>query len=119
MHRRSLRKLVLGVVSKEVAILLTFNGLLRANLNKLSAAESDTTDVCEDVVGDDKTDWQEEPDHALENVVHDEVCLHNDQVKSHVGPGELGELELVVTLLERANEEHKAWEVLVKLLSCS
>jgi hypothetical protein len=100
---------------ENIASVLTFNGLLRADLNKLSAAECDTTDVCEDVVGDDKTDWQEEPDHALENVVHDEVRLHNDQVKSHVGPGELSELELVVALLERANEEHEAWEILVKL----
>jgi hypothetical protein len=98
---------------KNVAVSLTLDGLLRADLNKLRATESDTADVCEDVVGDDETDWQEEPDHALENVVHDKVRLHNDQVEGHVGPGELGELELVVTLLERANEEHKAWEMLV------
>jgi hypothetical protein len=108
MHRRSLRTLVLGVVSEDAAILLTFDGLLRANLNKLSAAESDTTDVCEDVVGNDQTDWQEEPNHALEDIVHDKVRLYDDQVESHVGPGELGELELVVAFLERANEEHEA-----------
>ena len=108
-------KVSLDIRLKDAAMLLTFDGLLRTNLNKLRAAESDTTDVCEYVVGDDKTDWQEEPDHALEDVVHDEVRLHNDQVKSHVGPGELSELELVVALLERANEEHEAWEILVKL----
>jgi hypothetical protein len=108
MHRRSLRKLVLESVLGEIATLLTLDGLLRADLNKLRATEGDTTDVCEDVVGDDKTDWQEEPNHALENVVHDKVRLHNDQVESHVGPGELSELELVVALLERTNEEHEA-----------
>ena len=93
----------------------TFNGLLGADLDQLRTAESDTADVREDIVGDDQADGQEEPDHALEDVVHDEVRLHNDQVKSHVGPGELSELELVVALLERANEEHEAWEILVKL----
>jgi hypothetical protein len=100
---------------KDNATLLTLDGLLRANLNKLRAAEGDATDVCEDVVGDDKTDWQEKPDHALENVVHDKVRLHDDQVESHVGPGELSELELVVALLERTDEEHKAWEMSVSL----
>lgn len=94
----------------------TFDGLLRADLDQLGATESDTTDVCEDIVGDDKADWQEEPDHALKDVVHDEVRLHDNQVESHVSPSELGELELVVTLLERANEEDEAWDVLVVAL---
>ena len=117
MHRRSLRKLGLESVLGEIATLLTLDGLLRANLNKLRAAESDTTDVCEDVVGDDKTDWQEEPDHALENVVHDEVRLHDNQVESHVSPSKLSELELVVTLLERADEEDEAWRMLAIVLN--
>jgi hypothetical protein len=34
--------------------------------------------------------------------------LHDDQVQCHVGPCELGELESVVTLLQRSNEENKA-----------
>jgi hypothetical protein len=91
----------------------TFDSLLRADLDQLSAAECNTANVCEDVVGDDQADWQEEPDHALKDVVHDEVRLHNNEIESHVSPGELGELELVVAFLERANEEDEAWKTLV------
>lgn len=94
----------------------TFNGLLGADLDQLCTTESDTTDVCEDIVGDDQADWQEEPDHAFKDVVHDEVRLHDNQVESHVSPGELGELELVVTLLERTNEEDEAWDMLAVVL---
>jgi hypothetical protein len=86
----------------------TFDGLLRADLDQLSAAECDTANVCEDVVGDDQADWQEEPDHALKDVVHDEVRLYDDEVESHVSPSELSKLELVVALLERTNEEDEA-----------
>lgn len=86
----------------------TFNSLLGADLDQLCAAESDTADVRKDIVGDDQADRQEEPDHALENVVHDEVRLHDNQVESHVSRSELSELELVVTLLERTNEEDEA-----------
>ena len=86
----------------------TFNSLLGADLDQLCAAESDTADVRKDIVGDDQADRQEEPDHALEDVVHHEVSLDHDQVQSHVGPGELSELESVVTLLQRSNEEHEA-----------
>lgn len=80
----------------------------------MRAAKGDTADVGEDVVCDNQRHWQEEPDHALKDVVHDEVCLHNDQVKSHVGPGKLRKLELVVTLLEGADKENEACSVLVK-----
>ena len=90
----------------------TFDGLLGADLDQLCATESDTADVREDIVGDNQADRQEEPDHALEDVVHDEVRLHDNQVESHVSPGELGELKLVVTLLERTNEEDEAWNML-------
>jgi hypothetical protein len=91
----------------------TFNSLLGADLDQLCATKSDTADVCKDVIGDDQADWQEEPDHALEDVVHDEVGLNDNQVESHVSPSKLSELELVVTLLERANEKDEAWIMLV------
>ena len=78
----------------------TFDGLLGADLDQLCVSKSDTADVCEDIVGNDQADRQEEPDHALEDVVHDEVSLHDDQVESHVSPRELSELELVVALLK-------------------
>jgi hypothetical protein len=89
-------------------LLHTFNGFLGADLDQLCATESDTADVREDIVGDDQADRQEEPDHALEDVVHDEMRLHDNKVESHVSPGELGELEFVVTLLERANKKDEA-----------
>lgn len=97
----------------------TFDCLLWADLDQLGATEGDTADVCEDVVCDYQADRQEEPDHAFKDIVHDEVRLHDDQVKSHVGPSELGELELVVTLLKRANEEDETWKMLVHILSKS
>lgn len=58
----------------------TFHCLLRAQLDKLRPSEGDPTDISKDVVGNDKHHRQEEPDHAFEDIVHDEVCLHNDQV---------------------------------------
>lgn len=77
----------------------------------MSTAKSDTTDVGKDVVCDDQGGREEEPDHSLENVVHDEVGLDNDEVESHVGPSELGELELVVALFERDNEEDETHDI--------
>lgn len=102
----------------------TFNSLLGTDLDQLCATKSDTTDVGKDIVGDDQADRQEEPDHAFKDVVHDKVRLHDNQVESHVSPGELSELELVVTLLKRTDEEDEAWVMLVLvrimcLLPCS
>ena len=37
--------------------------------------------------------------------------LDNNQVESHVGPGELLELELVVALFQRDDEEDKAHDI--------
>jgi len=85
--------------------------LLGGQLDQLGAAESDAADVGEDVVSDDQRGRQEEPDQALEHVIHDEVRLHDDEEKSHVRPGELRELELEVPGLKGANEEDKAWRV--------
>lgn len=78
----------------------------------MGAAEGDTADVREDIVGDDKGGRKEEPDHALEDVVHDKVGLNDNEVQSHVSPREVGELELVVTGLERTDEEDEAWAML-------
>lgn len=66
----------------------------------MGTAESDAADVGEDVVGDDEGYGEEEPDHAFENVVHDEVGLDDDEVEGHVCPCELGELESVVAFLQ-------------------
>lgn len=75
----------------------------------MGAPKGDAADVGEDVVGDDQGSRQEEPDHAFEDAVHDEVCLDIDEVESHVGPGELGELEAIVPLLQRTDEENEAY----------
>lgn len=74
----------------------------------MGPAEGDAADVGKDVVGDDQGDRKEEPDHALEYVVHDKMGLDNDEVQGHVGPCELSELELVVSLLQRGDEENEA-----------
>lgn len=88
--------------------MLAFYRLLRRQLDELCLSKGDSADVCEDVVDNDQTDREEEPDHTLEDVVHDEVSLNNDQVESHVGPSKLRELELVVALLERCHKEDEA-----------
>lgn len=83
--------------------------LLGRNLNQLRASKGDTTKVCENVVCDDHGNRQNEPVEALEDVVDDEMSLPDDQEEGHVCPGELCELELVVSLLQRVDEEDEAW----------
>lgn len=85
--------------------------LLGGELDQLGAAEGDAADVGEDVVADDERGGQEEPDHALEDAVHDEVGLDDDEVEGHVSPGEVGELELEVAGLEVGDEEDEADDV--------
>lgn len=85
-----------------------FDCLFGADFDELSTAKGDAADVGENIIRDDQGSWQEEPNHALEDVVHDKVGLHNNQVEGHVSPGELGELELVMTFLERGDEENEA-----------
>lgn len=89
-----------------------FDGLFGGELDQLSAAEGDAADVGEDVVCDNEGGGKEEPDHALEDVVHDEVCLHHNQIQCHMRPSKLGELKAVVALLERGDEEHEACQAL-------
>ena len=86
----------------------TLHSLLGRQLDELSAAKGDATYVREDVVGDDQTCRQEEPYHAFEDIVHNEMRLDYDEVKRHVGPCELGELETVMAFLKGAYEEHEA-----------
>lgn len=86
----------------------TLHSLLRRQLNQLSTSEGDTTDVGENVIGDDKRRGKEEPNHALEDVVHDEMGLDDDQVQRHVSPGKVLELQLVGVLTQGADEDHEA-----------
>lgn len=84
------------------------NSLLRRQLDQLGATKSDSADVGKDVVRDYQRCRKEEPDHALEDVVHHEVRLDDNQVQRHVSPSELSKLEAVVSLLKRPNEEDEA-----------
>lgn len=55
-----------------------FDGFLGGELDELCPAKRDTADVGPDVVRDDKAGGEEEPDHAFEDVVHNEVGLDHD-----------------------------------------
>ncbi len=81
------------------------DGFLGRELDELGPPERDATYIGEYVVGDDERGREEKPDHALEDVVHDEVGLDHNKIERHVRPRELGELELVVSSLERSHKE--------------
>lgn len=83
----------------------TLDGLLRAQLDKLGTSKKHTADVGKNIVGNNKRSGKEEPDHALKDVVDNEMGFNNDDVQGHVRPGELGKLELVVAFLERTNKK--------------
>ena len=75
----------------------------------MCSAECDTADVGPNIVCDDEAGRQEEPDHAFEDVVHYEVGLDNNEVKSHVGPGELGKLESVMAFFKTRDEKDEPY----------
>lgn len=91
----------------------TLDGLLRRELDQLRASKCNSADVGKDIVRNDQRGGEEEPDHALENVVHHEVSLNHNQVQGHMGPSKLSELESVVTLLQGSNEEHEACQLIL------
>jgi hypothetical protein len=86
----------------------SFPSFLGWNLDQRRAAECDTTKVGKNVIRDDHSNRQEEPDHALKDVVDDKVSLAYNEKQSHVGPSKLCKLEFVVTLLQWAHEEDEA-----------
>lgn len=94
----------------------SLHSLFGGQLDELRTAESNPTDVGENVVRDDQGGWKEKPDHALEDVVHDKVGLDDYKVERHMSPSELGELEAIVALLKGANEEDKACITTAQLL---
>lgn len=89
----------------------TLDGLLGRNGNELVLSKGDSTQVGENVVGNDETSGHKEPEETLEDVVDDEVGLDNAKQNGHVGQAELGELEPVVVLFQRRHKEHKAQNV--------
>ena len=56
-----------------------FNRFLRGEFYELRSSKCDAADVGKNVVSDDKADRQEEPDHPLEHIVHDEVRLNHNK----------------------------------------
>lgn len=87
----------------------TFDRLLWRKLDELRAAKGDAADVGKDVIGDHQRGREEKPDHSLENVVHDEMRLHDNEVKRHMRPSKLRELKTIMALLERANKKDEAY----------
>lgn len=84
------------------------NRLFRRKLDERRAPKGYTADIGKDIIGYHKRGRKEEPDHALEYVVHYKMSLDDDQIQGHVRPGELGKLETVVAFGERANKEDEA-----------
>jgi hypothetical protein len=82
--------------------------LFRRDLNQRCSSEGNAAEVSKDVVCDNHRYGQNEPDEALKDVVDDEVRLSDDEEEGHMSPGELGELELVVALLQGEDEEDEA-----------
>lgn len=57
----------------------SFYSLLGRKLDQWGSAKCHTADVGKDVVDNDQCCRQEEPDHAFEDVVHDEMRLDYDE----------------------------------------
>ena len=90
----------------------SFQSLFGRYLDQWSATKRDTADVGPDIVGDYKRRRQEEPYHALENIVHHEVCLEYYQKQSHMCPSKLSKLSSVEGFLQRSDEENEACNML-------
>lgn len=83
-------------------------GLLGAELDQRRLAEEEAKHVGHDVVADNHGDGHDEPDHALEDVLDDEVALRDDNQQGDVRPGEERELAHVVLAGEREHEPDEA-----------
>lgn len=94
--------------SKKPGTQETLPCFLGRDLDERCSSECDAAQVSKDIIGDDHGNGQNEPDEALENVVDNEMCLTNNEEQGHMGPCKLGELELVVALLECGDKEDKA-----------
>ena len=86
----------------------SLNRLFRGKFDEQRAPKSYAADIGKDIIGYHERGGKDEPDHALENVVHYEMSLDDDQIQSHVRPGELGKLEAIMAFRERANKEDEA-----------
>jgi hypothetical protein len=97
--------------SKEPSAQEAFPGLFRRDLNERCPSKGNSAKVCKYVIRYHHRYRQDEPYEALEDIVNDKVGLSDDQEESHMRPGKLGELELVMALLQRIYEEDEADDV--------
>ena len=86
----------------------TLHRLLGRQLDQLRSAKRDAANIGKDVVCYDQRNRNEEPNQAFKDVVDDKVSLDDQEIEGHVSPSKLGELEPVVALLQRSDEEHEA-----------
>ena len=87
----------------------SFDCLFGGQFNQLCTAKGNSANVGKYIVRDHQGGRQEEPDHTFQDVVHNKVRLDDDQIERHMGPCELSELEAVVALLQRPDEENETW----------
>lgn len=87
----------------------TLHGLLWRELDELSTTKGNSANVCKNVVANNKRDGEEKPDHSLEHIVHDEMCLYDNQIKGHMCPRKLGELKTIMSSLQRCYKKDKTY----------
>lgn len=88
------------------------NRLLGGKLDELRSPKSYAANIGKDVIGYYKRGRKEKPNHALEDVVHYEMSLDDDQIQRHVRPGELGKLKTIVAFREGANKKDEACRII-------
>lgn len=65
------------------------NCFLRRELDELGPAKGNAADIGEDVIRNNQSGGEEEPDETFKHIVHDEVGLANDEKQCYVSPSEL------------------------------
>lgn len=82
--------------------------LLRTEFDQGRLAEEEAKHVGHHVVADDHGDGHNEPDHALEDVLDDQVALRHHNQQGDVSPSEQRELPHVVLARQRQHEPHES-----------
>mmetsp|Transcript_10025 Transcript_10025/g.21920 ORF Transcript_10025/g.21920 Transcript_10025/m.21920 type:complete len:343 (+) Transcript_10025:816-1844(+) len=71
------------------------------------ASQGHAAGVGHDIIDNDQTDGQDEPNQAVENIVHDILQLPHGQTQDHNGPTQLIDLKANMTGLQRGNGQHQ------------
>ena len=85
-----------------------FDCFLWGETDKRSSSPYHSTDICENVVRDDETNWKEEPDQSLKDRIDNEMRLEDDEEKCHVSPTELRKLIGIRSRRQCHDKEHEA-----------